>query len=127
MNFGYLCALTDDLTNANNYLDDALNIFREINELSAQAYIHIGRAFILFKSRSNTKAKQELDKCSSILDKVFGYGDAAQWVIFFADHLEQQGFKDSAKTCFKYAKEFAIKAQDPHLQTKVNQRLNKIR
>ena len=127
MGLGYLSILTDELNKANKYLDDALKIFKEVNELAAQADIHIGRAVVLFKCHTNSEAKQELDKCSSILDKVFGYGETAQWIIFFADHLKQHGFKDGARICLEYAKEFANKAKDPHLQKKVNQQLSEVR
>ncbi|KYK34403.1 MAG: hypothetical protein AYK19_12195 [Theionarchaea archaeon DG-70-1] len=127
MSLGYLSTLTSELERANKYFDDAFKIFKEINEFSAQKHIHIGRAIVLLKYHFDAKAKQELEKCSSILSKVLGYGETAQWMIFFADHLKQHGFRDGARICLEYAKEFTTKAQDPHLQNKVNQRLSEVR
>jgi tetratricopeptide (TPR) repeat protein len=126
MSFGYLSALICELDQANNYLDNAFTIFKEIDELWGQAYIHMGRAVILFKSHANATAKQELEECLSILHKVRGYGEAAGWMIFFAKHLKLNNFKEGSKICLEYAGQLASKTQDLHLQSKIKQQFSEI-
>lgn len=120
---GQWFAVTDDSTNANNNFDDSLTIFREIEDLEGQADVCMGRALVLLKSNDEAKAKQELNHCASIRDKVFAHGEAAQWLIFYLDHLRSKGFDAGAEICLEYAREFASKARDTRLQEQVEQRL----
>jgi tetratricopeptide (TPR) repeat protein len=120
---GQWFAVTDDLTNANNNFDDAMTIYRGIKDLEGQADVCAGRALVLLKSNDGAKAKQELNQCASIRNKVLAHGGAAQWLIFYSDHLRSKGFDAGAKICLEYAKDLASKARDPRLQEQVEQRL----
>ncbi|MFZ2406104.1 MAG: tetratricopeptide repeat protein, partial [Methylobacter sp.] len=123
MRLGEWFALMDELDHANNTLEDSFKIYTEIDELEGQADVHMGRSLILLKRNKNIEARHELDQCSYMRDKVFAHGEAAQWLIFFADHLKSKGFHEGAKICLEYAGTFASKACDTYIQSLVNQRL----
>ena len=119
-------AIMDELENAEDYLDDAATIFKRIEEIEGQADVHMVKALVLFKRHANTEAKRELDQCSLIRSKVHAYGEATQWLIFFADHLELRDCHERAKICLEYAEDFASKARDQHLLDQVKTRISDI-
>lgn len=119
-------ATMDELENAEGYLDDAVTMFKRIEEIEGQADVHMVKALVLFKRHDNTEAKRELDQCSLMRSKIYAYGKAAQWLIFFADHLELRDCHEGAKICLEYAEDFASKAGDQHLLDQVETRIRDI-
>ena len=126
MRLGQWFALTDKLSSAESILDDADTIFKEIEELEGQAEVHMGEALIFLKQQNDAGARQELNQCLYIRDKVLAHGEAAQWLILYADNLKLKGFDAGAKVCLEYAGEFASKARDSPLQKNVEQRLSEL-
>lgn len=124
MRLGQWFALADELDYAESNLAGAYTIFREIGDLEGQADVQMGRVLVLLKRHNDAKAREELNQSSSIRDKVCAHGEAAQWLIFYADHLKLKGFDGGARICLEYAGKFASKAQDPRLQNLIKQRLS---
>ena len=86
----------------------------------------MGVALIFLKQQNDARARQELNQCSYIRDKVLAHGEAAQWLILYADNLKLKGFDAGAKVCLEYARDFASKARDSPLQKHVEQRLTEL-
>jgi len=119
MRFGQLFALIGELGLAEEKLDNARTIYEKIDDYDGRADVHMGKAFILLKHQNNPQAKSELEQCSTIRDKVLAHGEAAQWLIFYSDHLNSQALTEGAKICLEYAKKFATKARDSQLQDNI--------
>jgi tetratricopeptide (TPR) repeat protein len=123
MRFGQLFALIGELGSAEEKLDNARTIYEKIDDYDGRADVHMGKAFVFLKHHNNSQAKSELEQCSTIRDKVLAHGEAAQWLIFYSDHLNSQALTEGAKICLEYAEKFAAKARDSQLQDKIEQRL----
>ncbi len=126
MRLGQWLTITDDLNDAETKLENAIIIYKEIEELEGQADVHMGKALIHLKRHDITKAKNELDQCSSLRDMVLAHGEAAQWLIFYANHLKLHNFPEGVRICLEYAEKFAFKAQDQRLQDEVKRLLNQV-
>jgi tetratricopeptide (TPR) repeat protein len=118
---GQWAGLQDSLDHAETYLDDAFRLFRETGSLEGQAEAHMVRAFLFLKHNNLTKAKHELDRCSSIQNEVCAHSKVVQWLIFHAVHLRLSGSKEGAKLCLEYAEEFASRTKSQHLLHQVEQ------
>ena len=122
---GQWFALKDELKYAGDNLDKAVTIFIEIVDKDGMADIHLVRALVLLKRRANEEAKNELKQCLSIRERIYGHGEAAQWLLLYADHLKSQTLNEGAKICLEYAEVFASKARDVRLQDEVKKRQQK--
>jgi len=83
------------------------------------------RALIFIKQNDIQNATVELNKCSSIREKVFNYIEAAQWLILYHDHLQSIGLSEGVKLCLDHAKQFAIKTQNFILKNEIEKRQHK--
>ena len=122
MRFGQLFALIGELGSAEEKLDNASTIYEKIDDYDGRADVHMGKAFVFLKHHNNSQAKTELEQCSIIRDKVLAHGEAAQWLIFYSNHLNSQTLTEGAKICLEYAEKFAAKARDSQLQDQIEQR-----
>ena len=75
----------------------------------------------LLKQNNMVKAQYERDCSSSIQNKICAHGKAAHWLILYATHLKSRSLEDGAMMCLKYAREFASKTRNRHLQNQVTQ------
>ncbi|MBU7045650.1 MAG: tetratricopeptide repeat protein [Theionarchaea archaeon] len=126
MRLGQWFTLENNLDEAETTLENAITIYKEIEDSEGQADVHMGKALISLKRHDVPRARTELDLCSSLRDKVLAHGEAAQWLIFYADHLNLHNFPEGVRICLEYAGKFASKAQDLNLQDEVSKRLKEL-
>ena len=112
-------ALADDLDHAETYLTRVFTLYKDIEDLEGLADAHLVRALIFLAQHNMSKAKKELDFCSSILDRINAHGEAARWLTFYAAHLRSHGMEKGAGTCVEYAEKFVSKTRNQHLQNRV--------
>ncbi len=118
---GQWAVFTDRFDYAEIYLESASNLCVKIDNLKGQADVHRVKALAFLKQHNMVKAQYELGCCSSIQNKICAHGKAAHWLILYAAHLKSRNLEDGAKMCLEYAREFASKTRNRHLQNKVNQ------
>jgi tetratricopeptide (TPR) repeat protein len=114
-------ALTDELDHAETYITYVFILYRDIEDLEGLADAHLVRALIFFAQHRMIKAKNELDFCSSILDRINAHGEAARWLTFYAAHWRLQGVEEGAVACLEYAEKFVSRTRNQHLKNQVNQ------
>ena len=118
---GQWAAFVDKFDYAESCLDKAFAMCREVGAPHVQADAHMVKALVFLKHHNTVKAKQELDYCSSIHDKISTYFKAAHWLALYAAHFKLHNFREGAKLCLEYAEKFALAARNQHLQTKIKQ------
>ncbi|MBU7017024.1 MAG: tetratricopeptide repeat protein [Theionarchaea archaeon] len=118
---GQWAVFTDRFQNAETYLGSASSLCAETDNLEGHADNHRVNALAFLKQQNAASAQYELDCCSSIQNKICAHGKVAHWLILYAAHLKSLKLEDGAKMCLEYAKEFASKTRNRHLQNQVNQ------
>ncbi|MBU7035338.1 MAG: hypothetical protein HXS49_09125, partial [Theionarchaea archaeon] len=125
LRLGQWAALTGRLEYAEANLERGLLLCREIGHLEGEADAHILTAFLHLMRSESTKARYELDCCTSILEKLHAHYRAVQWLILYAVQLRTQNLEEGAMMCLEYAGEFAARARNQSLQSQVEQHLGK--
>jgi len=110
MRVGQMSIISDDLKKGEVYLDQAFSIFNEIDELEGKADVHMCKALFYIKNNKVEKARSELNECFSIRKKVLGHGEAAQWLILYAEHLRSKHIDEGVELCLNYARKFSAMA-----------------
>jgi tetratricopeptide (TPR) repeat protein len=118
-----LSALESELGGADLRLNEASEIYAEIDDLEGKADVAMTRAFVLIQRGNHCEARERLGECSSIRRNILGYGQVADWLIFYSDHLKGKGLEEGAATCLEYAREFASGAADSRLIREIDKRL----
>jgi hypothetical protein len=82
------------------------------------------RAFLSFLCDQGQAAEDDLAQALAFRERCLGYGNAAQWLIFFADRLHERHLRDAARKMLHAAGHCAAEAKDERLAHAVDKRLS---
>ena len=108
-------ALAGEREGVERYLDDAFAIYEEREDLDGQAHAHMVKALLFLAVHNLTRARRQLEYCSSIQEKTCQHSEAAQWLITYAGYFMPHSCKEEASLCLEYAARFASTARNFHL------------